>query len=230
MKCPHCLVEFHDKRTLYYIGSDHLGDWAIEKYDCPSPECKKLIAFLILCQVDPRSSFHTASIVTTLEGSELIFKRDLIIPKGANRPPVPIEVPDEISDDYTEACLVLPDSLKASAALSRRCLQNLLRLKAGINKGTLAIEIQQVLDSKQLPSHLNESIDAIRNIGNFAAHPQKSSSTGDIVEVEEGEAEWNLEVLEMLFDFYFVQPAKTESRRNALNSKLRDMGKPDMKQ
>jgi hypothetical protein len=33
-------------------------------------------------------------------------------------------------------------------------------------------------------------LDAIRTIGNFAAHPIKSTSSGEIVDVEPGEAEW----------------------------------------
>ncbi len=72
-------------------------------------------------------------------------------------------------------------------------------------------------------------LDAVRNIGNFAAHPLKSQSTGEIVEVEPGEAEWNLEVLEMLFDFYYVQPAHAQKRRDELKKKLADAGKPPMK-
>jgi len=80
-----------------------------------------------------------------------------------------------------------------------------------------------------LPQDLADNIDAIRNIGNFAAHPNKSKSTGDVVPVEPHEAEWNLEVLESLFDFYFVQPAKAKARRDALNKKLTDAGKPPLK-
>lgn len=133
------------------------------------------------------------------------------------------------SKDYNEACLILTLSPKASAALSRRCLQNILREKAGVKKGDLANEIQQVIDSNKLPSHLSESIDAIRNIGNFAAHPLKSTATGEIVEVEPGEAEWLLDVLEALFDFYFVQPAILQAKRDALNKKLAGIGKPAMK-
>ena len=90
-------------------------------------------------------------------------------------------------------------------------------------------EIQQVIDGHSLPSHLSESIDAIRNIGNFAAHPLKSTSTGEIVEVETGEAEWLLDVIEALFDFFFVQPAILKEKRDALNKKLADIGKPPMK-
>jgi hypothetical protein len=41
--------------------------------------------------------------------------------------------------------------------------------------------------------------------------------SGEVVPVEPHEAEWNLEVLESLFDFYFVQPASAKARREALN-------------
>ncbi|MCH7575862.1 MAG: DUF4145 domain-containing protein [Candidatus Marinimicrobia bacterium] len=146
-----------------------------------------------------------------------------------SREPIGPEIPEDISADYYEACMVLDDSPKASAALSRRCLQHLLREHANVSPGNLADEIQQVIDSNQLPSHLAESIDAIRNLGNFAAHPIKSSNTGEILPVEPGESEWNLDVLESLFDFYFVQPAILKSKRAALNAKLVEANKPEMK-
>ncbi len=49
------------------------------------------------------------------------------------------------------------------------------------------------------------------------------------MDVEPGEAEWLLEVLEALFDFAFVQPKKLEERKKKLNKKLQDLGKPQMK-
>ena len=82
---------------------------------------------------------------------------------------------------------------------------------------------------KQLPTHLAEDVDAIRHLGNFAAHPIKSTNTGEVVDVEPGEAEWLLGLLEGLFDFYFVQPAISKRKRDALNAKLKDAGKPPMK-
>lgn len=112
-----------------------------------------------------------------------VKQRVLVYPRGTPRP-LPPEVPREYAEDYKEACLVLPDSPKASAALSRRCLQNLLRSVAKVTPGKLANEIQEVVDSKTLPSHLAESIDAIRNVGNFAAHPVKSERSGEIIDVE----------------------------------------------
>ena len=68
----------------------------------------------------------------------------------------------------------------------------------------------------------------MRNIGNFAAHEIKSKITGAIVDVEAGEAEWNLDVLESLFDFYFVEPGKTAKRKAELNKKLKEAGKPEI--
>jgi hypothetical protein len=61
------------------------------------------------------------------------------------------------------------------------------------------------------------------------SHPTKSTSSGEVVPVEAGEAEWNLDVVEALFDFYFVQPHLLHKKRDALNAKLKDAGKPPMK-
>jgi integrase len=144
----------------------------------------------------------------------------LVYPKGVSRSPCPKEVPDKIAEDYKESCLVLSDSPKASAALSRRCLQNVLREAAKVKPGDLYDEIQEILDSRSLPSQIAEGLDAVRAIGNFGTYPIKSKHTGEIMPVETGEAEWNLDVLESLFDFYFVQPAVMKAKKDALNKKL----------
>ena len=47
--------------------------------------------------------------------------------------------------------------------------------------------------------------------------------------MEPSEAEWLLNILEQLFDFYFVQPARAKAKRDALNKKLQAVGKPAMK-
>jgi hypothetical protein len=48
----------------------------------------------------------------------------------------------------------------------------------------------------------------------------KSTQSGQILDVDPGEADWTLDVLEGLFDFYFVQSAKSAAKRAALNAKL----------
>jgi len=152
----------------------------------------------------------------------------LVHPRGSARAPLGDDVPKKYGDDYREACLVIVDSPKASAALSRRCLQLMLRDEGGAKHGNLSNEIDEMMP--KLPSYLGDAIDGVRNIGNFAAHATKSENTGAIVEVEPAEAEWLLETLEGLFDFYFVQPELLSRKRNELNKKLQETGKPDMKQ
>lgn len=217
MKCPHCSTEFHDKEEQTHIGSDNDGQWGIGICRCAA--CRKLIIRLFSA-----SAYHPS-----IKSFGEVLTSYLVRPKVAGRPPVPPEVPSKYADDYKEACLVLGDSTKASAALSRRCLQHILREEARVKNQDLAKEIQAVLDSEKLPGHIADSLDAVRNIGNFAAHPLKSQSTNEIVEVEIGEAEWNLDVLESLFDFYFVGPARSAARKAALNKKLTDAGKTPMK-
>jgi hypothetical protein len=210
MKCPHCLESFHEQMTNFDIGEFTNARWHIKWQACPA--CFKAIIILVSFRKNIRG-----------------VDERIVEPKSISRTPTPKEVPEPFASDYKEACLILADSPKASAALGRRCLQSILREKANIKKSDLSKEIDQVLDSKQLPSHLAESIDAIRNIGNFAAHPIKSTNSGEIVDVEAGEAEWTLDVLEGFFDFYFVQPALIAKKKDALNKKLLEAGKPPMK-
>jgi Domain of unknown function (DUF4145) len=86
------------------------------------------------------------------------------------------------------------------------------------------MKFNKSFDSGKLPSYLAESLDGVRNIGNFAAHPTKSKASGEIIDVEPGEAQWNLDVLESLFDFYFTQPAVLKEKRDALDAKLKEAG------
>lgn len=157
-----------------------------------------------------------------------VEKKNLVYPRTNTRVFDLTEIPKDLADDYEEACLVLGDSPKASAALSRRCLQAVLR-EQGFSDKSLYKEIQGAIDSGKFPSHISDSLDAIRNIGNFAAHPMKDTNSGEVLPVEAGEAEWNLETLEFLFDFFYVQPARIQKRKDALNEKLKSVGKPEIK-
>lgn len=216
MICPHCSINFHAHPRSTTTGDhneDKDGCWFVETHHCPA--CNRFILTLVCSRRDSKRPVEV--------------HRILAYPKQAVRKPLSPDVPNALASDFREAALVLSDSPKASAALSRRCLQHILRTAAGVKHQDLAKEIQEVLDSGKLPSHLSDCIDAIRNIGNFAAHPIKGSNPGEILDVEPGEAEWLLDTLEGLFDFYFVQPAETQRKRAALNTKLTAAGKPTLK-
>lgn len=155
-----------------------------------------------------------------------------VYPIGASRGPVAAEVPDGIRDDYIEACNVLPISAKASAALSRRCLQNMLH-SHGYKAKDLAKEIDLLMNEpdpkKALPHRLRETVDGIRNFGNFSAHPIDDRTTLQIIDVEPHEAEWCLQILEDMFEHFYVGPAAAKARKVALDAKLAAAGKPPSK-
>jgi hypothetical protein len=154
----------------------------------------------------------------------------MVYPIGASRGPISPEVPIEIAQDYIEACNVLPISPKASAALSRRCLQHVLHSGGyKVGNGDLAKEIDRFLSESGIPPSLRQTIDAIRNFGNFGAHPINDRTALQIVKVDDHEAEWCLEILEECFEHFYVGPAIAKAKKADLNAKLAAAGKPQSK-
>jgi hypothetical protein len=151
-----------------------------------------------------------------------------VFPKTIALKPLPPEIPKEYADDFDEARKVVEISPQSSSALSRRILQHVIRSVYRIKKRDLYEEVREFIDTVKPPSSLADTLDAIRAVGNFAAHPIKNTATGQIEPVEPGEAEWLIELVEMLFDFAFVQPEREKQRKAALNAKLRAAGKPEL--
>ncbi len=134
-------------------------------------------------------------------------------------------IPKKYIDDFQEARLVLPISPKASAALTRRILQFISRDEYKIKARNLSSEIEKFITLSGIPSHFSDAVDAVRVIGNLAAHPTKDNNTVEIVEVEKNEAEWLIEVIDALFDFTFIQPEKLKKRQQELKLKLEKVTK-----
>lgn len=211
-KCPHCSTAFFPATREWALShstgppagfplQDRDGTWHVQFALCPA--CRRAIIFIV-----------------SKRGEEK--RARLVWPAGASRP-LPKEVPKSYAKDFQEACEVLIASPKASAALSRRLLQRLLREKGGVKKGNLYEEIEEALPT--LPGDLADVLHAVRVVGKYAAHPEKSTRTGEIIDVEPGEAELSLDILEDLLDLYCVRPARTAARIKNTNARLRSEGK-----
>jgi Domain of unknown function (DUF4145) len=226
MKCPHCLHDIFpasNVETLTTYGSPAMKG---------GPNDGKRISVCIQTLTCPNCNGITVVLSLRSLTSNITFETKTVYPRGGQYPPAPSDVPSAIAADYAEANEVLQISAKASAALSRRCLQSILSAH-GYKGRDLMKQVEAAINeadaSKALPTALRENIDAIRNFGNFSAHPITDQTTLQIVEVEEGEAEWCLQILLDMFDHYYVAPAKAAARRAALASKLTASGKPAMK-
>jgi hypothetical protein len=216
MICPYCAVEMHPKNPdrgslhgatqMWYLRDDQQR--RVSAVACPRCEGVMLLHSDLMIS----EPVHGESSAT----EENIF---LLLPRSSGRKPLPPEVIEPYRGLYNEAALILQDSARASAALSRRCLQHLLREEAHAPKSDLFHEIEWALANAGLPGYCTESLHDLRVIGNMAAHPNKSTATGDYLEVEPGEADWTLDTLDALFGFYFIEPARTAARKAALAAK-----------
>lgn len=213
MKCPHCQVEFH-------------GRWVTARWPnaaaLPSPgERSNVSAQNTLC---PQCRKRIIRIRAGRGGGKV--EEYVAYPRYATGRTAPPEVPEPLRSDYAEAVAILDRSPQASAALARRIVQQVLAGKGGYEQRTLARQIGTFVEDERTPSELSRNLHYLREIGNFAAHPIKSERTGEIMPVEPDEAEWALEVVDRLFDYYFVAPGKDEARRREFDGRAADAGRP----
>jgi hypothetical protein len=124
----------------------------------------------------------------------------------------PSYIPRPIVSDYEEAYLIAPLSPKASATLSRRCLQSMIRDFFSIKKNRLVDEIDAIKD--RAPDDVWDAIDAVRKIGNIGAHMEKDIN--QIVDVDENEAHLLLSLIEQLFDDWYVTRHRRQERLTAI--------------
>lgn len=121
-------------------------------------------------------------------------------------------IPKAILDDYNEACLIRDLSPKASATLSRRCLQGMIRDYWGESKNTLHEEIKAIKD--RIDPITWQAIDAVRKIGNIGAHMEKDINL--IIDVEPNEAQMLIGLIEMLLKEWYIARHERQKQLEAL--------------
>lgn len=119
----------------------------------------------------------------------------------------PDYVPEAIRSDYKEACLIKDLSPKASATLSRRCLQGMIRDFWKIKKRNLKLEID-ALEGK-VDKITWKAIHSVRDIGNIGAHMEKDINL--IVNVGSDEAELLIKLIETLIEKWYIHKYEEEN-------------------
>lgn len=188
---------------------------------CPNQECDKLS---LSAQLYKNGFVRNSNGIPSWTTIEIIQKWSLL-PRSTAKP-IPDYVPFEIRSNYLEACLIKNDSPKASAAMSRRCLQGIIRdyWKIPIAKrGNLGAEISYITD--KVDSDTLGSIRAVREVGDIGAHMEKSVDS--IVDVEPEEATLLVELIETLISDWYVARHRRAERNRALQETV--MAKRDAK-
>lgn len=237
--CPYCGILFNNTPSCHdIVANDNYGAHKIISVYCTN--CSKPIIILkseikaIESCIDKEhlkslESYYPNKKIFTIrtETYSHFYKYRIIMPEYCNKKPIPKEVADtDIIQDYNEACLTLQTSIRASAALSRRCLQTILeKNNPNLKSDKLSKQVEEVIKTENLPSSITDLLHAVREIGNISVHPIKDINSGTIIETSLEEAEMNLEVIEALFDYYYVMPARNLERKNKLNQKLLKAGR-----
>ncbi len=126
----------------------------------------------------------------------------------------PSFIPKAIIEDYEEAYSILSLSPKASATLSRRCLQGMIRdfWKVNVKSGKLYDEINAIKD-KITPAQW-KAINSLRSLGNIGAHMEKD--VNEIIEIDDGEAEKLIKLIELLMEKWYIARHDEEELLNEI--------------
>jgi hypothetical protein len=193
-----------DHFELNYSSSDGCRYFKTFLVVCPNPKCKKFTLTVTMYEY-AYSKSHGGWVL-----GKLLQTWNLIPPSSAKV--FPDYVPKAVRDDYTEACLIRDLSPKASATLSRRCLQGMIRDFWKVPKPRLVEEIDAIKD--KVDPETWQAIDAVRKIGNIGAHMEKDIDL--IVDVEPKEAQKLIELIELLVKDWYVAKHDREERLKAI--------------
>jgi len=176
---------------------------------CPNPDCREYTIDAELYPADYTNKYRHDSRITS---------RDPIdswrLKPQSSAIPQPEYIPEQIRNDYYEACAILNLSPKASATLSRRCLQGMIRDFWGIQKDRLVEEVKELKKRGNVAPLTMDSIDAIRKIGNIGAHMEQD--VNQIIDIDEGEAEVLVKLLEDLFQDWYIDRHNREERNREI--------------
>lgn len=212
MKCPYCNTSIHEewiekvfvneKSSGFDRNDDFFEGYSFDYLFCP--ECENLIIKLRYskygCELDDYDKFY------------MLYPNDeeIIYPKFPSSIPLNDAIPEKYRKIYQESEQVNNISPRASATLSRYLLQMILHEELKILKRNLDEELKELEKLNNIPSKLVAMLQVMRRIANFGAHPKKSTNSNEIVEVEEGESNVMLDLLNELFDYVFIKPKQQE--------------------
>jgi len=188
--CPYCQSAFalHDLTytNVVVCSAGHFTSYshpsAVELEFYIYPKCKKI------------------TVKSTGYGKSTKFPCTPLLPNSLAKQ-FPEYIPTSIRNDYEEACAIVNLSPKASATLSRRCLQGMIRDFFQISKNSLYEEIDAI--KPNIPIEQWAVLDGLRRIGNIGAHMEKDINL--IIDIEPDEAQKLIKLIELLIEQWYIE-------------------------
>ncbi|MCL5266745.1 MAG: DUF4145 domain-containing protein [Bacteroidetes bacterium] len=213
-RCPHCgqnatVTDANYSRNVHEIelkGKDGPRCVVTTVISCPNNECQEyqISAYLFKAEWEQvgglQDHYSLAPIGEPLANWSVKPQFSAI--------QFPNYIPKPIVDDYLEACSILTLSPKASATLSRRCLQGIIRDFWEVKRGRLVDEIKQLRG--KIDDSIWDAIDALRKLGNISAHMEGDINV--ILDVDPHEAEALKNLIELLIEETYIARHEREQR------------------
>ena len=221
--CPHCNRATTITDQSIIAGNVHLDipnaegkKFACTQFIvCPNSDCKKFtLEIKLTAEREKVSSSRINSIshlVSTPPTPGKVEQSWRLIPSSRAKV-FPSYIPQAIIDDYIESCLILNLSPKASATLARRCLQGMIRDFWTVKPARLVDEIEAI--KSKVDPLIWEAIDSVRKVGNIGAHMEKNINL--IIDVEPNEAELLINLIETLFNEWYIARKRRETQLKQL--------------
>lgn len=205
--CPYCNHHTTITDPNYFTHWEKINIAKSDKGDvglhciaitCPNKECGKLwLKVQLYSAYNQYGNWKPNSVLQSWQ----------LLPESEARV-FPDYIPKPIREDYKDACRIRDLSPKASATLARRCLQGMIRDFWKISKARLKDEIDEL--ENIIDPHTWEGIDAVRSVGNVGAHMEKDINI--MIDVEPGEAQLLIGLVEQLIDDWYMQRHEREER------------------
>lgn len=118
-------------------------------------------------------------------------------------------VPNEVQQAYREATRVRNISPRSFAVEIRRALEAICA-EQGIARGKLSKRLPKLFEKTAMPGNLKQVADALRVLGNMAAHySQSPTSPAEVLTIDE--------FFRAVIEYVYVAPAKLASYRTKLD-------------
>ena len=137
-------------------------------------------------------------------------------------------VPEPFRTDYLDAAAILGISPRMSAVLTRKIVYDLLERYADVCEYTLKASLDKFIVDVSHPTRVRESLQHLREIGDFGAHTQKDG-VGKVIDVSSEDAEWTMDLVDRLFDYFILDPERDKALRSKWDTNLQDTGRKPIK-
>ncbi|MEN6465823.1 MAG: DUF4145 domain-containing protein [Syntrophaceae bacterium] len=172
---------------------------------CPNELCRQRAISLRIVQLNNRAQeMHT------------LFSWQLLPESEAKT--FPDYIPEKLRGEYQEACLLKAKSPRASAVISRKCIQAILRDFYGVSGPSLADEIDSL--KGKMDNTAWQAIGIARQFGNIDSYLNEDVNL--LLDVQPDEASLLIWLTETLFEEFYIARHERGSKLDKLKALARN--------